>query len=555
MSTDPIKGAIGLYARQSYTDPVTNQLRDRVSEYAQAHLSSPLYAGVRYYIDFQVSLSHRTAVSTACNYGVTSGFGLLFTNNVNSLSTIGTTSTSLPTTSSRDFIAYPSGANFNTVFNTVPLTDNAVNFGTPGTANWQRVSKQITGNGEQYVTAGLFDSNRNNQVLLANGDSRFRNTYFLLDAVRIFRIPTAGNGATKQCTPSGNEIVLGEGCDMKDVGATYAWTETGGSTVLGNSLHLTVNPAVTTSYTLTVTLPDGSLWATSATVTVPYPTAGHDQTICPGESAIIGQGCSIPGAAYLWSSPNTGTFASGNLQVTVSPTVTTTYTLTIYPPNNHSYVTQTTVYVLYADTPDFSLSATYITFEDVPENSTICRGTQLRIIATVNNPQQGVSYSYNWSVPNAQPSDYNAGVDPRNPSVLYITFYSPTGMPRYALTRQFLIDCTVTASACNRSVSNSGEFGLYSTAGEDGHPCDIDDGGGSRRGNDKQVSLAYPNPATGTLTLPEGTYNAVLLDSQGKPVRESNSGYLDVRTLPAGLYNLRTVQDGKVVNQHIEVQH
>ncbi|GAB3657353.1 hypothetical protein GCM10027594_29340 [Hymenobacter agri] len=37
-----------------------------------------------------------------------------------------------------------------------------------------------------------------------------------------------------------------------------------------------------------------------------------------------------------------------------------------------------------------------------------------------------------------------------------------------------------------------------------------------------------------------------------KPDKE---GKLDVRDLPAGLYNLRMKQKGKLINQHIEVTH
>ena len=67
---------------------------------------------------------------------------------------------------------------------------------------------------------------------------------------------------------------------------------------------------------------------------------------------------------------------------------------------------------------------------------------------------------------------------------------------------------------------------------------------------------AYPNPATELLALPEGATQAQLLNSKGQSMqRPDEAGKLDVRQLPVGLYNLQFYQDGKLVNQRIEVKH
>jgi len=67
---------------------------------------------------------------------------------------------------------------------------------------------------------------------------------------------------------------------------------------------------------------------------------------------------------------------------------------------------------------------------------------------------------------------------------------------------------------------------------------------------------AYPNPATESITVPEGTQSATLLDKQGNVVQKADEqGKLDVRRLPEGLYNLQLWQDGKLVNQHMQIQH
>jgi hypothetical protein len=84
-------------------------------------------------------------------------------------------------------------------------------------------------------------------------------------------------------------------------------------------------------------------------------------------------------------------------------------------------------------------------------------------------------------------------------------------------------------------------------------------GGGLARQQGAQAdekNAAYPNPANESLTIPTGTQNAVLLNGQGRAVRQPDAtGKFDVRELPSGLYNLQTRQNGKVLNQRIEVKH
>jgi hypothetical protein len=69
-------------------------------------------------------------------------------------------------------------------------------------------------------------------------------------------------------------------------------------------------------------------------------------------------------------------------------------------------------------------------------------------------------------------------------------------------------------------------------------------------------TTAYPNPAAETLTSPDDAENATLVNDQGKTVKTADkSGKLNVKDLPDGLYNLRMLQNGKVVNQRIQVKH
>jgi hypothetical protein len=284
--TDPIRGAVGLYARQAYTEVQTGIVRDRTSEYAQVALpNNGLITGAQYYADFQVSLSHRTATSLATNYGINNGFGLVFT------------TTALSQTG-RDFIAAPSDAK--KVLSTTPLLQNAINFGTTGAANWQRVSGQFPGGGERYLTVGLFNPDASNLVLLPNGQADLFNTYFFVDAVRIFKIPTAGPAATVPC---GGSVSIGEGCVIP--GATYSWSAPGLGTFASSTTNIqtTVSPAATTTYTLTVTLPDQSTYVTSTTVGTTKPVAPGIITGSNDHTAgrLTAQIDALPGAtSYNW---------------------------------------------------------------------------------------------------------------------------------------------------------------------------------------------------------------------------------------------------------------
>jgi hypothetical protein len=69
-------------------------------------------------------------------------------------------------------------------------------------------------------------------------------------------------------------------------------------------------------------------------------------------------------------------------------------------------------------------------------------------------------------------------------------------------------------------------------------------------------TTAYPNPAAESITAPDGAENAVLVNDQGKTLKTADkSGKVDVQNLPDGLYNLRMLQKGKLINQRIQVKH
>ncbi|UOQ71107.1 hypothetical protein [Hymenobacter cellulosilyticus] len=223
-------GSVGLFARQTYDS------FDRVSEYVTASVS--LSAG-RYYAQFRANLTRNTSVA---NQGIASGFGIQFSNG------------NLPgaSASMRDFLP-PSGQG---VLSTQPIGQNHID-------NWNQapISGQFDlPSGANTVTLGLFNSAPSALLPLPGRNASIPNMYVFVDDLQIFKVPTAG--PDRACT--GAPVQIGEGCAIP--GATYAWTQSGSSTVLATTLQWNVRPTSTTTYNLTVRLPDGSTYSTAVTV-------------------------------------------------------------------------------------------------------------------------------------------------------------------------------------------------------------------------------------------------------------------------------------------------
>ncbi|QQS27780.1 MAG: choice-of-anchor L domain-containing protein [Sphingobacteriales bacterium] len=118
-------------------------------------------------------------------------------------------------------------------------------------------------------------------------------------------------------------------------GDTYTWDN--GDT----GFVIAVSPSVTTVYTVTVSI-GGVCSATDQTTVfvnpLPTPDAGPDQEICLGqESATL---IATGGLIYSWDG-----FVGNNQSIVVSPTTTTTYTVTVTDANNCSATDDVTVTV------------------------------------------------------------------------------------------------------------------------------------------------------------------------------------------------------------------
>ncbi|NNM08762.1 MAG: T9SS type A sorting domain-containing protein, partial [Flavobacteriaceae bacterium] len=156
------------------------------------------------------------------------------------------------------------------------------------------------------------------------------------------------NAGPNQNIPSGQSATL-----TATGGGTYLWST--GET----SATIIVSPAQTTHYTVTVS--NGSC-EDSDIVNVavngqPSAYAGEDVTICEGESTVL---VAEGGNSQLWSTGET------TEEITVSPTVTTTYILTSYQ-GSHESTDDVTVFV--TPTPD----------PDLGEDLNICSGESLTL--------------------------------------------------------------------------------------------------------------------------------------------------------------------------------
>ncbi|MBK9741701.1 MAG: hypothetical protein IPO94_01505 [Saprospiraceae bacterium] len=145
--------------------------------------------------------------------------------------------------------------------------------------------------------------------------------------VTVHPLPIASiSGDTEICTGASTTLIASGG-------TTYVWSN--GAT----EASITVSPTATTTYNVTVTDGNGCQASASVTVTVnslPTPSITGDKEICTGASTtLIARG----GTTYVWS--NGATEAS----ITVSPTATTTYNVTVTNDNGCQASTSVTVTV------------------------------------------------------------------------------------------------------------------------------------------------------------------------------------------------------------------
>lgn len=205
----------------------------------------------------------------------------------------------------------------------------------------------------------------------------------------VVSIPSAATTVTENSgVPNNNMLCVGGSATLAVPNVAtnlYNWA----SVPAGFSAQIasvTVTPTVTTTYNVTVTNPSGCTALNSVTVTVQNPNtsviitevsnggnSSTDGILCQGGTAdltaVAGQG------TYAWVSPY-GETSNTNV-FTVSPTITTTYTLTITSTNGCTAVRQVVITV--TDPPSAMITAT----EDsgTPNDNVICNGTSAVLTA------------------------------------------------------------------------------------------------------------------------------------------------------------------------------
>jgi hypothetical protein len=259
------------------------------------------------------------------------------------------------------------------------------------------------------------------------------------------------------------------------------------------------------------------------------PTAGSAKSTCSGSSITLGEGCPIPGATYTWSAPGiTGLpINSSNINTTVSPTATTTYTLTVTLPDQTKSTTTATVSVSYPAQP---AGASFYTSRYVG-----CRRYNNVIMPALPGATRYIAYvgvGGNTAEGSAEGTVNSSG---------YVIF--PVDIE--GANREVTAIITVFSGACTRQLTFT-----QTLEGPDpycGYPGD---------GQTSIIATSYPNPANESFTVPTDAEEATLFDGRGREVQKASKlGKVDVRNLPEGLYNLKTLQKGKVINQRIQVKH
>jgi trimeric autotransporter adhesin len=168
------------------------------------------------------------------------------------------------------------------------------------------------------VIIKAWSSNPNGTTDSFPGNDTFQTT------IVVNSLPAAAAGSNSSVCP-GSSIQIGA---TAVTGSTYSWASVP-SGFTSTSANPSVTPSVATTYTVTETNANGCVASNSVTISISTPPAafaGASVTVCSGNSVQIG-GPAVSGNTYSWSSNPSG-FSSTSANPFVSPTVTTTYTLT-----------------------------------------------------------------------------------------------------------------------------------------------------------------------------------------------------------------------------------
>ena len=204
------------------------------------------------------------------------------------------------------------------------------------------------------------------------------------DQITVTVNPTPNsNAGNDQTICNGGSVVIG-GAPTGPPAANFSWSPAAGlsSTTAANP---TASPTVTTTYSVTVLDANGCTSVDQVEVTVnsnPIVDAGPDQSICPGGSiAIGGSPTAAAGATFSWS-PATSLSSSTAANPIATPTINTTYTVTVTDVNGCT------------STDDVTVTINAIPTADAGLDQTICNGSSVTIGGAPTGP---TGATYLWS--------------------------------------------------------------------------------------------------------------------------------------------------------------
>ncbi len=220
----------------------------------------------------------------------------------------------------------------------------------------------------------------------ANGCYATAGVVLTVDALPVFTVdPTDASGSA----PDDGAVCAGDPATLTVSlgGQDYSWSD--GTTT---AQSLTVSPAVTTTYTVTVTDASGcsstgdfevvvdAVPVATLTVTEASGTLDNDGTICEGDAVTIG--VSEGGLSYLWSDGGSATQT-----IAVGPVSTTTYTVTVTSAAGCTSTSETTITVNPLPVPSIAITENSGT---TPDDGILCDGDAATLDA-------GTFASYEWS--------------------------------------------------------------------------------------------------------------------------------------------------------------
>jgi len=222
----------------------------------------------------------------------------------------------------------------------------------------------------------------------------------------------------------GDEVMLGNEGDTEPIPAnTYFWTSDPVDPSISDPTisNPMVSPTVTTTYTLVETYIETG--CTNSNTVVVYvvgglPNAGEDQTICAGESVMLGPDEPIDGNQYTWTSSNEDEEFDNNVpNPVVTPMVTTTYTLVeVY--TEYGCVNTDSVVITVNPSP----------FAETGPDQDICLGDSVTLGTEYTEPMP--LNTYLWTSEPEDPSISDPAIS--NPTV------SPTVTTTYTLTEIYV---------------------------------------------------------------------------------------------------------------------